>query len=198
VKDDHFEGDEQTQKAPKGHVTAPFGRHVEHIQDRTRNRPLCRLRGHMSLGRSPCLSGRRPRVQVPSLPPVRARARHSIRMGRLHPRGPVGSDGCPKIRLQHICRNWVSMVPLRSLCRWLGLSEARCCETVPNQTDQGVYQLTKDEMDKMAFKVPWLRKAKMEWILFAISKGCTRGATTMFTSWQRAFVASNISCIRLL
>jgi hypothetical protein len=30
----------------------------------------------------------------------------------------------------------------------------------PNQTDQGVYQLTKDEMDKMAFKVPWLRNIK--------------------------------------
>jgi cytochrome c peroxidase len=30
----------------------------------------------------------------------------------------------------------------------------------PNQSDQGVYQLTKDEMDKMVFKVPSLRNIK--------------------------------------
>jgi cytochrome c peroxidase len=30
----------------------------------------------------------------------------------------------------------------------------------PNQTDQGVYQLTKDDMDKMVFKVPSLRNIK--------------------------------------
>ena len=30
----------------------------------------------------------------------------------------------------------------------------------PNQTDLGVYQLTKEEMDKMVFKVPSLRNIK--------------------------------------
>jgi dipeptidyl aminopeptidase/acylaminoacyl peptidase len=50
VNDDEFERAEQTQKVMKGNVTAPFGRHVERIEDRTRNRPLWRLRGHRSLG----------------------------------------------------------------------------------------------------------------------------------------------------
>ncbi len=30
----------------------------------------------------------------------------------------------------------------------------------PNQSDQGVYQLTKDDMDKMVFKVPSLRNIR--------------------------------------
>ena len=34
MKDDEFEGDEQTQKAMKRNVTAPFGRVVEQTEDR--------------------------------------------------------------------------------------------------------------------------------------------------------------------
>ena len=37
MKDDEFEGEVQAQKATKGNVTAPFGRHAEQIRDRTRN-----------------------------------------------------------------------------------------------------------------------------------------------------------------
>ena len=56
----------------------------------------------------------------------------------------VGSDGRRKIGLQHICRNRLPMVPLRSVFGWSVVPEARRCKTVarPNRSgtlpgDQG-------------------------------------------------------------
>src|SRR5450759_5996094 len=67
---------------------------------------------------------------------VRARTGDSVGLGCLHRGRPVGSDGRRKIGLQHICRNRLPMVPLRSVCRWSVVPEARRCETVarPNRS----------------------------------------------------------------
>ena len=48
----------------------------------------------------------------------------------------VGPDGRRKIGLQHICRNRLPMVPLRSVFGWSVVPEARRCETVarPNRS----------------------------------------------------------------
>ena len=66
------------------------------------------------------------------------------RWDALPPGRPVGPDGRRKIGLQHICRNRLPMVPLRPVCRWSVVPEARRCETVaqPNRSgtlpgDQG-------------------------------------------------------------